>query len=111
MREEFPETKDLPWDERYRFLLARATWALLRGKVFRFSKFADSIAARCVEYQLLRVLIPSVGICVHPWLFADRGLSVVATDAAGSALAALSEPARWPRLFSRAAFERWDISE
>src|SRR5262249_26319910 len=51
------------------------------------------------------------GLCVHPWLFADHGLSVVATDAAGSALAALSEPDSWLRLYSRVAFERWDIAE
>jgi SAM-dependent methyltransferase len=48
-------------------------------------------------------------LCVHPWLFADHGLSVVATDAAESALAVLSEPDGWNQLYSRAAFERWDI--
>jgi chemotaxis methyl-accepting protein methylase len=79
--------------------------------VFRFSNLAESFAARCVEFGLSRVLIPSVGLCVHPWLFADRELSVVATDAAESALAALSEPERWFRLYSRAAFERWDIAQ
>jgi hypothetical protein len=111
MREAFPEVEYLPWDERYRHLLKRATWQSLRRMVFRFSNLAESVAGRCVEFQMSKVLIPSVGLCVHPWLFADRGLSVVATDAAGSALATLSEPARWPRLFSRAAFERWDITE
>jgi hypothetical protein len=111
VREAFPEVKHLPWDERYRYLLERATWGSLRGMVFRFSNLAESFAARCVEFRLSRVLVPSVGLCVHPWLFADHGLSVVATDAAGSALAALSEPDRWPRLCSRAAFERWDIAE
>jgi Methyltransferase domain len=111
MREEFPEVGHLPWDERYRHLLERATWGSLRGRAFRFAKLAESFAIRCVESQLSRVLIPSVGLCVHPWLFADRGLSVVATDAAGTALATLSRPDRWPQLYSRAAFERWDITE
>ncbi len=111
MREAFPEVQHLPWDERYRHLLERATWQSLRGMVFRFSKLAESFASRCVEFQVSRVLIPSVGLCVHPWLFADRELSVIATDAASSALAVLSEPSRWPRLFSRSAFERWDIAQ
>jgi hypothetical protein len=111
MREDFPEVEHLPWDERYHYLLDRATWGSIRHMVFRFSSLAEYFAARCVEFGLLRVFIPSVGLCVHPWLFADRGVSVVTTDAAGSALAALSEPDRWPRLYSRAAFERWDIAE
>jgi hypothetical protein len=111
VREEFPEVKHLPWDERYRYLLERATWGSLRHMVFRFSNLAESFATRCVELGLSRALIPSVGLCVHPWLFAEHGLSVVATDAAGSALTALSEPHRWPRLYSQAAFERWDIAE
>ncbi len=110
MREAFPEVNHLPWDERYRYLLERAAWESLRERVFRFSNLAESFAARCVEFRLSRVLIPAVGLCVHPWLFADQGLSVVATDGAGTALAALSELAHWPRLYSRAAFERWDIT-
>lgn len=111
VREAFPEIKHLPWDEQYRYLLERATWESLRHTVFRFSKLAESFAVRCAEFGLSRILIPSVGLCVHPWLFADRGLFVAATDAAASALSALSEPNRWPRLYSRAAFERWDIAE
>lgn len=111
VREEFPEVNHLPWDGRYRRLLDRASWGSLRGMVFRFSKLAESFAGRCVEFRQSRVLIPSVGLCVHPWLFADHGLSVVATDAAESALAVLSEPDRWPRLYSRSASERWDIAE
>ena len=66
---------------------------------------------QCVAAGLSTVLVPSVGLCVHPWLFADHGLTVTATDIAGSALAAVSEPHRWARLYSRAAFERWDIAE
>jgi hypothetical protein len=111
MREQFPEVKHLPWDKRYGYLLEQAAWGSLRHMVFQFSNVAASFAARCVECQLSQVLIPSVGLCMHPWLFADHGLSVVATDAAESALAALAEPNRWPRLYSRAAFERWDIAE
>ncbi len=111
VREHFPEVNNLPWDERYRQLLARATWDTLRGMVFRFSNLAESLAARCVHAGSSRVLVPSVGLCVHPWIFAHHGLSVVATDTATIALAVLAEPERWPRLFSRAAFERWDIGE
>jgi SAM-dependent methyltransferase len=111
MRESFPEVKHLPWNERYRNLLDRATWESLRGMVFRFSNLAETFAARCGECGASRILIPSVGLCVHPWLFADHGLSVVATDAARTALDVLAEPERWPRLYSRAAFERWDIAE
>ncbi|MGL4550288.1 MAG: methyltransferase domain-containing protein [Gemmataceae bacterium] len=111
VREAFPEVEHLPWEARYRYLLERATWESLRGMAFRSSNLAESFAALCVEFRMSRVLIPSVGLCVHPWLFADRGLSVVATDAAGLALATLAGPDRWPRLYSRAAFERWDIAQ
>jgi hypothetical protein len=111
VREEFPEVKHLPWDEQYRQLLRRATWGSLRRMVFRFSNLAESYAARCVEFGVCSVLIPSVGLCVHPWLFADHDLSVIATDAAGSALSVLSEPDRWPRLYSQSAFERWDVAQ
>jgi hypothetical protein len=111
IREDFPEVKHLPWDERYRYLLERASWESLRSMVFRFSHLAESFAAQCVAFGLSRILIPSVGLCVHPWLFADHGLSVVATDVAASALSPLSEPDRWPRLYSRAAYEQWDIAE
>jgi hypothetical protein len=111
MREAFPEVKHLSWDERYRQLLERATWDDLRRMVFRFSNLAESFADRCVDVRMSRVLIPSVGLCVHPWLFADQELSVIATDVADTALAALSEPECWPQLFSQAAFDRWDIAE
>jgi hypothetical protein len=111
VREEFPDVQHLPWDEQYRQLLHRAAWTSLRSMVFRFSNLAEQFAARCVEFGLSSVLIPSVGLCVHPWLFADHGLSVTATDAARPALSVLSEPNRWPRLYSRPAFERWDLAE
>lgn len=111
IREDFPAVDHLPWDGRYRELLARSAWGTLRDRVFRFAGLAVSFAARGVKSGAARVLIPSVGLCVHPWLFADRGLTVVATDVAPTALAALSEPAGWPRLYSRAAFERWDVAQ
>jgi SAM-dependent methyltransferase len=111
MRETFPEVQHLPWDERYRSLLEQASWESLRWKVFRFSSFAETFALRCAELGLSRVLIPSVGLCVHPWLFAAQGLSVVATDLATSALTVLSAPEQWPRLYSLAAYERWDIGK
>lgn len=111
MREDFPDVKDLPWEQRYRYLLERESWESLRGRVFRFSRFAVSIASQCIERQMSRILIPSVGLCIDPWLFADRGLSVIATESSGSALAAVSEPWEWPRLYSRSAFERWDIHQ
>jgi len=109
MREGFPEIDHFPWDERYRYQLNRAAWDSLRGMVFRFSDLAEGFADRCIECQMTKVLVPSVGLCVHPWLFADCGMHVIATDIAATALASLSEPARWPRLYSQAAFERWDI--
>lgn len=110
VREESLQVTHLPWDERYRQQLTRVAWRSLRDVVYRFANLAEAFAARCVEARLSRVLIPSVGLCVHPWLFAEHGLSVVATDVAASALAALSEPERLPRLYSRSAYERWDVA-
>src|SRR5262249_39844052 len=72
IREAFPEVDHLPWEERYRHLLEHAAWESLRQRVFRFSDLAESFADRCVECKLATVLIPSVGLCVHPWLFAER---------------------------------------
>jgi hypothetical protein len=109
-REDFLEVKHLPWDERYRRQLARESWSSLRDTVFRFSNLAATLADRCVARGMTTVLVPSVGLCVHPWLFADRGLTVTATDSATSALAALSDPDRHPNLYSSAAYERWDIA-
>jgi SAM-dependent methyltransferase len=77
---------------------------------FRFSRLATSIASRCVDFGIKNVLIPSVGLCVDPWLVANHGLAVTATETARSALEALSDPAHWPRVYSRAAYERWDIA-
>jgi hypothetical protein len=110
-RDDFPEVKHLVWNERYRVLLERESWPSLRHRAFRFSDLAARLAARCVARRMKRVLVPSVGICVHPWLFASRGLNVAATDSAETALAALSEPGLRPNLYSTTAYERWDISE
>jgi hypothetical protein len=79
-REDFLDVTHLPWDERYRILLERESWELLRNRVFRFSKLAVTLADRCLACGMTTVIVPSVGICVDPWLFASRGLTVTATD-------------------------------
>lgn len=111
MREDFPEVDHLPWNEHNRELLALASWGSLRSMVFRFSRLAELFSVRCRELGMERVLIPSVGLCVHPWLFASRQRSVIATDVAASAIDVLSQPEHWPQLYSQAAFERWDIAQ
>lgn len=111
IRENFPEVEKLAWDDRYRHWLERASWPSLRSQVFRYANLAEPIAEYCFRFQKPSVLIPSVGICVHPWLFAHRGLSVIATDSADTALGAVSKPAEWPRLYSIAAYDRWGISQ
>ena len=110
LRENFPNVEHLDWNERYRLLMERASWDSLQQMVFRFSNYAESFAERCAEFGLTSILIPSVGLCVHPWQFAEHGLKVVATDFAESALDALSEPHRRPRMYSRSAFEQWDTA-
>jgi Methyltransferase domain len=110
-RKAYIEVDHLPWSERYGLLLERESWGLLGHMAFRFSDLATMAADRCLACQMTNVLIPSVGICIHPWLFACRGLTVTATDCANTALAALSEPHLQPRLYSSAAYERWDISD
>ena len=110
MRESFPKIEHLPWDERYRYELERTTWQCLRWKVFNFLAFAESFATRCVELGLSHVLIPSVGLCVHPWLFAANDLSVTATEGAATALDSLSNPDHWPRMYSCSAYARWEIA-
>lgn len=109
-REDFLEVEHLPWDERYRTQLERESWSSLRDTVFRFSNLAATLADRCVARGMTAVLVPSVGLCVHPWLFAGRSLTVIATDSAASALTALSDPGRHPNLYSSAAYERWGIA-
>jgi SAM-dependent methyltransferase len=48
---------------------------------------------------------------VHPWIFAEARLRVVATELSSTALETLSQPERWPRLYGSAAYERWDIDQ
>lgn len=108
-REYAPATAHLEWDERYRHLLEAASWDYLRDTVYRFADLAELFADRCVEHGVSSVLIPSVGLCVHPWLFADRSFAVTATDISDTALAVVCYPEGWPRLLSRDAYERWDL--
>jgi SAM-dependent methyltransferase len=109
-RECLLDVDHLPWDERHRVLLERESWGDLRDRVFRWSRRAVSLADRCLSRGVRDVLVPSVGLCVHPWLFASRGLTVTATDAAATALAALSAPDLHPNLYSTGAYERWDTA-
>jgi SAM-dependent methyltransferase len=109
-RDDFLDVQHLSWDERYRVLLDGASWQSLRDMVFRFADLAAALAGRCLACGMATVLIPSVGICVHPWLFASHGLTVTATDSARTALATLAEPGSHPNLYSSAAYEQWDIS-
>ena len=111
MREAFPEVGHLPWDAQYRQLFARATWDELRHKVFRFCDLAEKFAHRCSTSNKKSVLVPSVGVCVHPWMFADAGLSVTATDASQFALDVVAAPQNWPLVYSPAAKNRWDIAQ
>jgi SAM-dependent methyltransferase len=90
-------------------MLARSSFSSLRGNIYRYGNWASATAEHCVRAEATRVLIPSVGICVHPWLFAERGLSVIATDNAPTALATVESPERLPMLYGRAAKRRWDI--
>jgi SAM-dependent methyltransferase len=109
-RDDLLDVKHLPWDEQYRVRLERESWPSLRHMVFRFADLASKLAGRCQTRGMTSAVIPSVGLCVHPWLFASHGLTVTTTDAAATALAALAEPARYPNLYSTAAYERWDTS-
>jgi hypothetical protein len=68
IREAFPEVKHLPWDEQYRQLLDRADWGSLRDMSFRFANLAESFAARCCEFGMAHVLIPSACACIHGYL-------------------------------------------
>lgn len=111
MRESFPDVDHLPWDNRYQALLNRASWESLRRMVYRYSSLASSIAAECKRIGLTTVLLPSVGLTIHPWLFANSGLNVIATDIAATPLSVLASIAPWHRLFSTSAFERWDLSQ
>jgi SAM-dependent methyltransferase len=110
-RRDFPSLPDEDWDECYRVKLARMSWHSLRDEVYRFCDLATQIARWTAEQGYSSVLIPSVGLCVHPWLFAHHSLSVIATDISPTALDAVAHPERLPRMYGTAAKERWEVSE
>jgi SAM-dependent methyltransferase len=87
------------------------SFSSLRREVYRFSARAMQVARWSATRAPVRVLIPSVGLCVHPWLFAAASLSVVATDISRTALATLTNPCALPRVYGAKAQERWDIHE
>lgn len=111
VRESFPDVDGLTWDERYRLLFQRATWESLRSMVFRNCNLAEQFSKQCKGWNFRNVLIPSVGVCVHPWMFAHLGLQVMATDVSPFAIRTLSAPHELPRIYSYTARERWDISQ
>lgn len=108
-RESFPALAGSTIDARHAEALARTSWTGLRAAAYRFCDLATA-TLEATRGRATRVLVPSVGICVHPWLFADRGMSVVATDVSPAALEALRYPERRPRLYGGAAKKRWGIS-
>lgn len=110
-REDFPTLPDDSWDAHHREGLARKSWEFLRHEAYRFSNLATAIAAWSHAHGKRSVLVPSVGICVHPWLFANAGLDVTATDVSATAIAAVSAPEVRPLLYGLAAKKRWRISE
>jgi SAM-dependent methyltransferase len=110
-RHSFPPFADLGWDDLYRAKLEKTSWSSLRAEAYRFCNLASRIATWAEGIEPKRVLIPSVGLCVHPWFFAERGFSVVATDLSSTALEALSHPERLPLLYGVPAHARWEIHE
>lgn len=110
-RLDFPDLPQERWEARYRAKLLRTTWSSLRSEVFRFCDLASAIASWCVASRATSVLIPSVGICVHPWVFAEHGLSVIATDIATTALDTVRHPERLSQVYGLTAKRRWEISE
>lgn len=91
--------------------LARTSWSSLRDEAFRFCDLAARIADWAFTADATRVLVPSVGLCVHPWLFAHHSLAVVATDISRTALETLKWPERLPKMYGRQAKDRWDLHE
>ena len=111
LREFRPDTDGMSWNEQYELKLARASWDSLRSEVFRNCHQAAMVAEHFNLSSTPTVYIPSVGICVHPWIFADRGFQVIASDIASTAIQAVSLPHNFPRMYSRQSYDRWDISE
>jgi hypothetical protein len=110
-RKHFPGLPKTSWEKHYREKLRCTSFSSLRDEVYRFSDQATNIARSAATERSLRVLVPSVGLCVHPWLFAAASLSVVATDVSHTALATLANPSALPRVYGAKAQERWDISQ
>ena len=110
LREFRPDTEGLSWNEQYELKLARASWASLRSEAFRNCNQAAMVAERFDSSSVPTVYIPSVGICVHPWIFADRGFQVIASDISSAAIQTVSQPHNFPRIYSRQSYDRWDIS-
>jgi len=110
-RADFPEIDCDDWDEHYRLTLARTSWSRLRGNALRFCNHASRVAEACKAKGVGTVLIPSVGLCAHPWIFADAGLRVVATDISSAALDAVAHPERLPGVYGATAQVRWDIHQ
>jgi SAM-dependent methyltransferase len=110
MREFSPDTDGLSWDERYELKLAKESSESLRDEAFRNCDNATMIAEH-FDPSNATVFVPSVGICAHPWLFADRGFQVIACDISSTAMNALSQPHNFPLIYSLRSYDRWDISE
>jgi SAM-dependent methyltransferase len=110
-REHFPSLVQSSWEDHYRQKLERTSWSQLRDAAYRFSSLAIRIADWAVRANAKRVLVPSNGLCVDPWLFADRGLTVIATDISSTALETVRHPERLPQMYGREAKARWEIGE
>jgi hypothetical protein len=109
-REDFPKLDTADWDELYRRELERASWRHLRAKAFRFCNHAVELA-RALHGRAATIAVPSVGLCAHPWIFAEAGLRAIATDISATALAIVAQPERWPRIYGSAAQLRWHIDQ
>lgn len=108
-REALPDVHDLPWEEHYAALLARASFSTLRQRAYRFARWAQFVAYYALEHRLATILCPGVGLAVDPWVFAAFGGRVVALDRARTPLAALAAPD--PRVYSAAGHDAWDAEQ
>lgn len=103
--------RELPWAERYARQLAECSLHDIRDDVFRFSVWAEWLAAYGRRHGARTALCPSVGLTVDPWLLAAAGLRVVAFDRAPSAVAAVGHPGRRPQVYSAAAKRAWELQD
>lgn len=106
-----PPVESSDWEAHYRQKLARASWGALRAEAYRFCHLATRVAEWACEAGAARVLVPSVGLCAVPWLFAARGLAVTVTEISPTALGTVRHPDRLPLLYGAGAKVRWDIRE